>query len=1026
MSLPSGRESFRDSRTSVNNTSSRESGRGSAFDFAGPELIEEREKTKKSRMSWSRLAKRIRKLRKSDKPAEGIKTKAMRAEADAVNTALTTGEDYNLVKDKKVSPKRDPKRESKRLLKGDKRDSRSTEGMRRSLSSNLIFRTSKSEKSPEGAQETGTAALTVGRPRSRTISAAEAGDGPAVIASDASIKGVRRISSQILLSNVGAGGAEDTDVLNPFGATSSPRTSRRAPAGGATPRRHSGLLLNSVEGMAGGQTSGVGSPRPRGMVYAPGRPSNLGPGSTERSESPLGRSNSLVRREGTLESQSVGAQSLGGFGRHDSVKDSGPAPLTNRRMSFAFDQDNIDIMKAMRKAQNTEGLDAGQITPDIRGSMRMSRQLSFGQLSKSNSQFLDLLDLGSNSAIHLGDGDAGEYSRPSTPDGPISPAEGSMKAPAEAGGDSQFLGKINNFGASRDTSRTSSGGPDGVTRTYSQSLLSITEDMPDDNDDGLKVPRLEGLEGITLNNDPFRNRSGGPSGKMLDLNLNENNRLTSSITVRTADHHGPGMDQVDEMEIDDDTTHKEVCQFLYVEYDIPERLRSFYGLQHVRGGQNLGWVDLKKKVINDDFYMEDELRFKRRSYLLRVRMSDGSQRSVLVAENAHVRDVLEAFAKRYNISEWRDFGFARGLSVEEQKQARNDNSSGLITHGYEFLDMHLTFRGQVDLDRTVLFFRKQFFIAEQQKLGTAAYSGGTVALIYAQLREAVLRDSLLATKAQAFKLGALQIIADERKFTNGQMISVETLPQHFQKMSRVDEQLKEWVDKLRTDKLDEPQEAMEQYLLVGSSLPLFGTMMFRCLEQVKSASTADAAMHTPGTDRSGGTLNPLERLKNTRSKPELKERENSNEEAAPQETARMVPVIIGISSHSFQRLHPQHRTLLMSWPLRAIKSPVCSDKNFVCEIDVGGQVFNYSVKCRKPEAIKEAIEFYSRHELAPKPTDYPVFLPEISESAQMRANGDGTDEATVVGLAINRLGDAVLMSRQKNQSPLSAAAFARG
>uniref|UniRef100_A0A8C5JE02 Talin 2 n=1 Tax=Junco hyemalis TaxID=40217 RepID=A0A8C5JE02_JUNHY len=336
------------------------------------------------------------------------------------------------------------------------------------------------------------------------------------------------------------------------------------------------------------------------------------------------------------------------------------------------------------------------------------------------------------------------------------------------------------------------------------------------------------------------------------------------------------------------------------------------------------WLEAGRTL---DYYMlrnGDILEYKKKQRPQKIRMLDGSVKTVMVDDSKTVGELLVTICSRIGITNYEEYSLIQE-SIEEKKE----ESTGTLKKDrtllrderkmeklkaklhtdddLNWLDHSRTFREQgVDENETLLL-RRKFFYSDQN---VDSRDPVQLNLLYVQARDDILNGSHPVSFEKACEFGGFQAQIQfgphvEHKHKPGFLDLKEFLPKEYTKQRGAEKRI--FQEHKNCGEMTEI-EAKVKYVKLARSLRTYGVSFFLVKEKMKGKN-------------------------------------------------KLVPRLLGVTKDSVMRVDEKTKEVLQEWPLTTVKRWAASPKSFT--LDFGEyQESYYSVQTTEGEQISQLIAGY--------------------------------------------------------------------
>ncbi|KAL1782449.1 talin-2 isoform X1 [Sigmodon hispidus] len=383
------------------------------------------------------------------------------------------------------------------------------------------------------------------------------------------------------------------------------------------------------------------------------------------------------------------------------------------------------------------------------------------------------------------------------------------------------------------------------------------------------------------------------------------------------------------------------------------------------------WLEAGRTL---DYYMlrnGDILEYKKKQRPQKIRMLDGSVKTVMVDDSKTVGELLVTICSRIGITNYEEYSLIQE-TIEDKKEEgtgtlRKDRTllrderkmeklkAKLHTDDdLNWLDHSRTFREQgVDENETLLL-RRKFFYSDQN---VDSRDPVQLNLLYVQARDDILNGSHPVSFEKACEFGGFQAQIQfgphvEHKHKPGFLDLKEFLPKEYIKQRGAEKRI--FQEHKNCGEMSEI-EAKVKYVKLARSLRTYGVSFFLVKEKMKGKN-------------------------------------------------KLVPRLLGITKDSVMRVDEKTKEVLQEWPLTTVKRWAASPKSFT--LDFGEyQESYYSVQTTEGEQISQLIAGYIDIILKKKQSKDRFGL-EGDEESTMLEESVSPKKSTILQQQFNRTGKA--------------------
>uniref|UniRef100_A0A8D0TWC5 Talin 2 n=1 Tax=Sus scrofa TaxID=9823 RepID=A0A8D0TWC5_PIG len=381
------------------------------------------------------------------------------------------------------------------------------------------------------------------------------------------------------------------------------------------------------------------------------------------------------------------------------------------------------------------------------------------------------------------------------------------------------------------------------------------------------------------------------------------------------------------------------------------------------------WLEAGRTL---DYYMlrnGDILEYKKKQRPQKIRMLDGSVKTVMVDDSKTVGELLVTICSRIGITNYEEYSLIQE-TIEEKKEEgtgtlkkdrtllRDERKMEKLKaklhtdDDLNWLDHSRTFREQgVDENETLLL-RRKFFYSDQN---VDSRDPVQLNLLYVQARDDILNGSHPVSFEKACEFGGFQAQIQfgphvEHKHKPGFLDLKEFLPKEYIKQRGAEKRI--FQEHKNCGEMSEI-EAKVKYVKLARSLRTYGVSFFLVKEKMKGKN-------------------------------------------------KLVPRLLGITKDSVMRVDEKTKEVLQEWPLTTVKRWAASPKSFT--LDFGEyQESYYSVQTTEGEQISQLIAGYIDIILKKKQSKDRFGL-EGDEESTMLEESVSPKKSTILQQQFNRTG----------------------
>ncbi|XP_012931635.1 talin-2 isoform X1 [Heterocephalus glaber] len=383
------------------------------------------------------------------------------------------------------------------------------------------------------------------------------------------------------------------------------------------------------------------------------------------------------------------------------------------------------------------------------------------------------------------------------------------------------------------------------------------------------------------------------------------------------------------------------------------------------------WLEAGRTL---DYYMlrnGDILEYKKKQRPQKIRMLDGSVKTVMVDDSKTVGELLVTICSRIGITNYEEYSLIQETTEEKKEEGtgtlkkdrtllRDERKMEKLKaklhtdDDLNWLDHSRTFREQgVDENETLLL-RRKFFYSDQN---VDSRDPVQLNLLYVQARDDILNGSHPVSFEKACEFGGFQAQIQfgphvEHKHKPGFLDLKEFLPKEYIKQRGAEKRI--FQEHKNCGEMSEI-EAKVKYVKLARSLRTYGVSFFLVKEKMKGKN-------------------------------------------------KLVPRLLGVTKDSVMRVDEKTKEVLQEWPLTTVKRWAASPKSFT--LDFGEyQESYYSVQTTEGEQISQLIAGYIDIILKKKQSKDRFGL-EGDEESTMLEESVSPKKSTILQQQFNRTGKA--------------------
>ncbi|XP_044086517.1 talin-2 isoform X2 [Neovison vison] len=381
------------------------------------------------------------------------------------------------------------------------------------------------------------------------------------------------------------------------------------------------------------------------------------------------------------------------------------------------------------------------------------------------------------------------------------------------------------------------------------------------------------------------------------------------------------------------------------------------------------WLEAGRTL---DYYMlrnGDILEYKKKQRPQKIRMLDGSVKTVMVDDSKTVGELLVTICSRIGITNYEEYSLIQE-TIEEKKEEgtgtlkkdrtllRDERKMEKLKaklhtdDDLNWLDHSRTFREQGVDEHETLLLRRKFFYSDQN---VDSRDPVQLNLLYVQARDDILNGSHPVSFEKACEFGGFQAQIQfgphvEHKHKPGFLDLKEFLPKEYIKQRGAEKRI--FQEHKNCGEMSEI-EAKVKYVKLARSLRTYGVSFFLVKEKMKGKN-------------------------------------------------KLVPRLLGITKDSVMRVDEKTKEVLQEWPLTTVKRWAASPKSFT--LDFGEyQESYYSVQTTEGEQISQLIAGYIDIILKKKQSKDRFGL-EGDEESTMLEESVSPKKSTILQQQFNRAG----------------------
>ncbi|XP_063702056.1 talin-2 isoform X1 [Culicoides brevitarsis] len=343
----------------------------------------------------------------------------------------------------------------------------------------------------------------------------------------------------------------------------------------------------------------------------------------------------------------------------------------------------------------------------------------------------------------------------------------------------------------------------------------------------------------------------------------------------------------------------------------------------LESGRNLGYYLLRN---------HDTLEYRRKLRKLRVRMLDGTVKTILVDDSQPVSQLMVDICTRIGITNHEEYGLVKEeLEPQNENQPDNKSNYGTLTlkrrtaekdrdakmeslrkklrtdDEINWIDVGKTLREQGIHEAETVLLKRRFFFSDQN---VDSHDPVQLNLLYVQTRDAILEGKHPVIQDKACEFAGIQVHIQfgdhqETKHKPGLLDLKEFLPANYTKTKNIEKKIfAEHRKHIGVSELD----AKVLYVKTARELPTYGVSFFLVKEKEKGKN-------------------------------------------------KLVPRLLGVTKESVLRLDEKTKEILKTWPLTTVRRWGASPNTFTLDFgDYADQY--YSVQTTEAEQIVQLIAGY--------------------------------------------------------------------
>ncbi|XP_013386332.1 talin-1 isoform X1 [Lingula anatina] len=367
----------------------------------------------------------------------------------------------------------------------------------------------------------------------------------------------------------------------------------------------------------------------------------------------------------------------------------------------------------------------------------------------------------------------------------------------------------------------------------------------------------------------------------------------------------------------------------------------------------------------------DLLEYKKKQRILRVRMLDGTVKTLQVDDSHTLGQLMVTICTRIGVTNHDEFSLVRDLSEEEKEktltlrrgqslardQKKLDELKKKLHTDDElnWLDHSKSLREEGVEENETLLLRRKFFFSDQN---VDARDPVQLNLLYVQSRDGILNGTHPVTQEEAVQFGGIQCQIqfgdhNEQKHKSGFLELKEFLPKEYMKIKGIEKKIfAEHRKLIGSSEID----AKVRYCSLCRSLKTYGITFFLVKEKMKGKN-------------------------------------------------KLVPRLLGITKDSVVRVDEKTKEILKTWPLTTVRRWAASPNSFTLDFGDYSDSY-YSVQTTEGEQISQLIAGYIDIILKKKKAKDHLGI-EGDEESTMLEESVSPAKATIIQHQSSKTGQAV-------------------
>ena len=322
------------------------------------------------------------------------------------------------------------------------------------------------------------------------------------------------------------------------------------------------------------------------------------------------------------------------------------------------------------------------------------------------------------------------------------------------------------------------------------------------------------------------------------------------------------------------------------------------------------WLKMEKTLFYYDIPSNHELEFKKKHRPLKLKMLDGSVKTVLIDESLTVQQLVDYCCDKLTINNPEEFSIGLDIQVDEkekQKKEKDKEISNLTDDGFRWLNPDQALCEQDINAEDILTLKKKFYVSDQN---VDRNDPVQLNLVYTQARNQIISEKHPCTFEEAIQFAAIQLQVqtgnhDPNKHKPGFLEVKDYLPAEYQKSKDAEKRIYNEHSKLSG--LND-LNAKYRYVQLSRSLRTYGVTFYLVKEKTKKKGV-------------------------------------------------MEPVLLGVTKEKIMRFDVKTKEVIHSWPLTTLRRWAATPNSLTLDFGDHSDAY-YTVQTAEGDVISQLIGGY--------------------------------------------------------------------